>query len=159
MTPLLGQQARVPREAPKTAPRTAPKTKRAPAKKRKIFVLRRGAFFYLFAGLATLLTGLVILNLSQRAIIAQDALRAQKLRNSVQAEKTRQERLFLNKTKLGSLRRIEKIAVDKLGMVTPPKVEYLVLPPDISKEGAQSDKPVYLSAQLNSIDKNFTLPR
>ena len=150
MSPPVGH-ARVQREVPKTRP--------APAKKRKIYVWKRGAFFNFFALCATLLAVLVILNLMQRALIAQDALKVQKLRNSVQGEKTRQERLFLKRTKLNSPRRIEKIALEKLKMVAPAQVHYLVLPPDISDDPDSSEETVYLSAYLNLRDKTRNLPR
>lgn len=130
-------------------------------KGRKTYVWKKGAFFNLFTLCAALLTALVLLNLSQRALIAEDALKLEKLRGLFQTEKIRQERLFLRTKKLNSPERIEKIALFELGMVTPSKIHYIILPPRISQGEIRSPdkKLVYQSPSRNLEKEPFSKPR
>lgn len=93
------------------------------------------SLFKLFILLAIILSGMVMFNLSQKALIAQDGLRIQKLKGLLQLEKLRQEELILKSTKLKSSQRIERIALSELGMVAPTKIDYIVLPKKVSVQG------------------------
>ncbi len=76
----------------------------------------------------------LIFNVSQRALIAQGALQNKQLEDKFEKEQLKRQKLLVAKIELNAPGRIEKIAIEKLGMVNPAEVSYLELPNKISKQ-------------------------
>jgi cell division protein FtsL len=89
---------------------------------------------------ATILAAILIFNVSQRALIAQSALQNKQLKDVLEKEQLKHEKLLLTKIILSSPDRIEKRAIEKLGMVNPVEVSYLELPEEIEKQGGAAVK-------------------
>jgi len=110
---------------------------------------------------ATILAVILIFNVSQRALIAQGALQNKQLKDSLEREQVRYEKLLLAKIKLAAPDRIEKRAIEKLGMLNPVEVSYLELPEEIDEqeeakaESLGASKPKE-KAPLSMLTKRFT---
>ncbi|HAW60222.1 MAG TPA: hypothetical protein DCW86_01965 [Actinobacteria bacterium] len=90
--------------------------------------------FGVFMALTLLLAAITMLNVSQRALVIQTALRAEQLKGMLQAEEADYKRLLLEVSRLKSPERIEGIAAEKLGMVHPPRLSYIILPGNAEEE-------------------------
>lgn len=123
--------------APKKQPRKQLKVVKARSRAQMPDSSSMFSFFLMFA---TVLAAILIVNVSQRALIAQGALQNKQLKDTFEKEELRQQNLFVAKTELCAPDRIEKIAIEKLGLVNPADVSYLELPNKIDrqKEAAKS---------------------
>jgi cell division protein FtsL len=68
---------------------------------------------------------LVLVNVSQRALIAQNAIDIDLLKKLVENQKLLKENLTVMRAKLAAPERIEQIATNKLKMVKPVQVSYI----------------------------------
>lgn len=96
--------------------------------KRRLVAPHPSSMFSFFLVFATTLAVILIFNVSQRALIAQGALKNKQLKDVFEKEELKQQQLLLTKTELCTPGRIEKIATEKLGLVNPPEISYLELP-------------------------------
>ncbi len=87
-----------------------------------------------FAILIFVFAFLVIFNVVQRAIITQSVFELESLKMALEQENLRQEKLKIAINTLKSPERIEKVALEKLGMVYPTQVSYIILPEELTKE-------------------------
>jgi cell division protein FtsL len=72
-----------------------------------------------------LLAVAVTVNVSQRALIAQYTIRNAELGSVLQDEQVKNEKLQMQISGMKSPERIEKIAMEKLGMVKPAEISYI----------------------------------
>lgn len=84
---------------------------------------RKKRIFFMFAVLGSLL----ILNLTEHALIAQNSFSIQKTMDSIEEEIMNAERLKLSINALENPTRIRAIAINKLGMCEPESVTFLSL--------------------------------
>ncbi len=123
----------VPRKQPKKRQRNqlrAVKTKR----RLRLRIPDSSSLFSVFLIFSTILAVGLIFNVSQRALIAQGALQNKQLEDKFEKEQLKRQKLLVAKIELNAPGRIEKIAIEKLGMVNPAEVSYLELPNKISKQ-------------------------
>lgn len=113
--------------SPQPKTKVTPKVKSKNKSKSKVARRRQAYSFFVFVVAATLLTAAVMVNVSEHALIAQDAVELENLKGEVQIEQTSREDLLIQKAALESPERIEAIAVGKIGMVRPAQVDYLML--------------------------------
>ena len=85
---------------------------------------RRVAPLLLVGGM--LVIGIVFAILLAQVVLAQSGFKMAKLRERTLKAEERHAELVLQAAKLGSSERIERFAIDQLGMVHPTKVEYIV---------------------------------
>lgn len=90
--------------------------------------------FGVFMVLTLLLAAVTMLNVSQRTLVIQTALRAEQLKGTLQVEEAEHKKLLLEASRLKSPERIEGIAAEKLGMVHPPRLSYIILPRNVEGE-------------------------
>lgn len=83
-----------------------------------------------------LLAATVFFNLCQRVQIAQDVATEERLKIAIQQEELRQEKLVLQLVALKSPERIEKMALEKLGLVAPTEICYITLPEEVCRADA-----------------------
>jgi len=100
--------------------------------RKRLIMVDSASLFSLFLFLSFFLATGLIFNVSQRALIAQVALENKQLEDVLEKEQLKEQRLFIAKAKLNSPDRIEKIAVEKLGMICSSEVNYLELPSEIA---------------------------
>lgn len=109
-----------PLSLPEPVKKLVPKKKKGTSKKRAL------PSFTLFIFLVTFFSSLVMINVCLHAFIAQDSMHIEKLNQRFEKEKLEKERLSLKKTFLTAPKRIEKIAVEKLGMIAPSSINYVI---------------------------------
>ncbi len=123
------------------AARKIAKTPSQPLRSFKVIENRRyGKFsspFVNFLLFSFILALFVMLNLSQRALIAQYALQMEKLKTTLHVEQIKNEKLLLQAMELKSPERIRKIACEELGMISPTEVSYITLPPEMNLQGGR----------------------
>lgn len=115
----------------KQAKKHSSKELRVVKSKNRFFLPDAAALFSVFLISSILLAVGLIFNVSQRALIAQVALENKRLEDQFEKEQIRREKLMIGKVELNSSERIEKIAVEKLGMVNSTEINYLELPSEI----------------------------
>ena len=75
---------------------------------------------------AILLVATVFTVLLEQVLLAQTGFKMAQLRDRMVAEEAEHAELMLQAAKLGSSERIERYAIEHLGMVYPAKIEYIV---------------------------------
>lgn len=144
----------VAREAKKKKPKARTRTR----------VKLKISSFAIFVLAASLMAGAVMINVTQQALIAQDAAQLEVLQSKLEKERTTYEKLKLEKIKQSSPQRVEALATSRLGMVKPDMVGYIVIPPTIASlkekehknspgEGISSKKPDTLLGWAGNILK------
>ncbi|MGH2754796.1 MAG: hypothetical protein ACRDLB_10215 [Actinomycetota bacterium] len=73
-----------------------------------------------------LVVGIVFAILLEQVVLAQMGFKMARLREQTLKAEAQHAELVLQAAKLGSAERIERVAVDQLGMVQPERVEYIV---------------------------------
>jgi cell division protein FtsL len=95
---------------------------------------------------------LVLVNVSQRALIAQNAIDIDLLKKLVENQKLLKENLTVIRAKLAAPERIEQIATHRLKMVKPIRVSYIkIKPASPSTKKAEKKSP---ESRSNSKQKN-----
>lgn len=112
--------------------RKAPSLVLVTRKTRKTKVTSFGRFIFF----SFLLAATIFVNLCQRVQMAQDVSDCEKLKALIRVEEVRQEKLVLDVVALKSPERIEKIAVEKFGMIAPTEISYITLPEEIEQADA-----------------------
>lgn len=135
---------------PAVAPRVAKRKQLKVVKtKSKLRMPDLSSIFSFFLMSATLLAAILIFNVSQRALIAQGALQNKQLKDALEKEELKYEKLLLTKIRLSAPDRIEKIAIEKLAMVNPVEVSYLELPEEMEEQGEAVKSPRSLNTKEN----------
>lgn len=101
---------------------------------------RRSFSFGNFLSLVIILAFVVMFNLSQRALIAQETLRLEQLKGIFDKEEVIREKLLLQTKNLRSPQRVETIATRKLAMIEPIQVRYIYLPENITSGGDETSR-------------------
>jgi cell division protein FtsL len=99
---------------------------------------------------------LVLVNVSQRALIAQNAIDIDLLKKLVENQKLLKENLTVIRAKLAAPERIEQIATHRLKMVKPVRVSYIKIKPVLSlakKAEKKSPRSRSISKQKNQYFK------
>jgi len=78
----------------------------------------------------------VMLNSVQRTLVTQNAIEIENLREILQEEQAYNQKLMVKVARLKSPERIQEIALGKLGMVAPAKVNYI----KVTNENISQDK-------------------
>jgi cell division protein FtsL len=145
----------MPQTARKLKPQVAPRKRqqlRVVKAKTQLRMPDLSSMFSFLLVAAVMMAGILIFNVSQRALIAQGALQNERLRSAYEKEQIKHQTLLMTKTELSAPDRIEQIAVEKLGMTNPCEVSYLELPTDVhGSRGATASNRV--SDQANSWQK------
>lgn len=118
--------------------REAPSLRVVSRKKARAKISPFGRFVLLFV----LLAAVIFFHLCQRVQIAQDVSACERLKGLIQAEQIRHEKLVFEAVASKSPERIEKIAIERLGMVKPVEISYITLPEEVK----QADEIVLASA-------------
>ena len=121
---------------PQVEPRKQPRKQRelrVVRSRRRLVLPDSSALFGFFVLIAVMLAAGLIFNVSQRALIAQLALENKQLEDQLAKEQLKEQQLQVTKTELSSPYRIEKIAVEELGMIDTSEVDYLQIPAGIGK--------------------------
>lgn len=136
---------------PEVAPKKRPKKQlRVVKTKRQRRMPDSSSLFSFFLMSAIILAAILIFNVSQRALIAQGALQNKQLEDTFEQEQLKQQKLLLAKTRMSAPERIEKVAVEKLGMVNPAEVSYLELPNEMGKQKEVAKPLNSLTSKKNS---------
>lgn len=101
----------------------APKQKRRPARRRTA-----AASFVKAMCVAAAITGLAMVTLSQRVLIAQNGIAISQLERQIQSERIQGQRLSMALLVLESPARIQRQAETRLRMVAPEEVSYMQIP-------------------------------
>lgn len=96
--------------------------------------------FGTFLSTIILLALVIMFNLSQRALIAQETLQTEKLKAVFDKEEVISEKLLLQTKNLRSPQRVETIATRKLAMIEPTQVKYIYLPESITPSGNEASR-------------------
>ena len=104
-------------------------TKLKVVRRKKRGLIRRGsqrrvAPFLVLGGITVV--AIVFAILLEQVVLAQTGFKMATLRERTLKAEARQAELVLEAAKLGSAERIERVAMDRLGMVQPTRVEYIV---------------------------------
>ncbi len=85
-----------------------------------------GSLCGLLIASSLVLAPLALINLSAKAMVAENSYRIQRLENNIEAQKQLSENIRIANAKMSSLERIKSVAVDKLAM-TEPTVEAKII--------------------------------
>lgn len=116
--------------------------------------------FGTFLSIVLLLAVVIMFNLSQRALIAQETLQVEKLKTALEREEVIYEKLLLQTKNLRSPQRVETVATQKLAMIKPTQIRYIYLPGNLSISGNEtvrktSDKSKSSYSQSASTEPNL----
>ncbi|TDX53021.1 cell division protein FtsL [Orenia marismortui] len=109
----------------------------------------------LYGFLIFLIGILVILYINQYVQISRMNFEVEKLEEKRDKLKTEQAHLQLDISELKSLSRIEKIAKNKLGMIEPNKVKYIVSSKPLQKDKLETSKHKENSRNKTNFDKSI----
>lgn len=115
---------------------------RQPLPQSSIKGVTAGSLCGFFIAASLLLTPLALMNVSVRAIVAENGYRMQHIRNDIEGQKEVTEKIRLDNAKLASLERVKKVAVEKLAM-TDPTVEAKII--SMPANGVTSPEYAYLT--------------
>lgn len=112
--------------------------------------------FSLFFMVVILAAGIVIVNLSQRALITENAMQIEELKDQLKAEKYRNEKLIIETESLKSPERIEQIAREKLGMISPSKLGFIKMPRESGENPTPPKNNPTLKQSMSKFIKRLT---
>ncbi len=112
--------------------------------------------FSLFFMLVLLAAGVVIVNLSQKALITENAMRIEKLKDQLKAENYQNEKLIIETETLKSPERIEQIAREKLGMISPSQLEFIQMPTELGDNQGHPKEKITLKKSVSGFIKRLT---
>ncbi len=113
--------------------------------------------FSLFFMIVLLAAGVVIVNLTQRALIAQNALQIERLKGKLKEVTYQNEKLIIETASLRSPERIEKIAREELGMSPPIQLGFIQMPEGLEKPLKPSQSNPSLKQSLRRAVRNLTI--
>lgn len=109
-------------------PATRDRNLRLVKRRRRRLVARRGGrrIAPAIATGAVLIAAAIFAVLLTQVVLAESSFRMARMRDQLVKEEGRHARLVLKTAKMNSAERIERVAVEELGMVYPERVEYIV---------------------------------
>lgn len=109
----------------------------------------------LFFMIVILAAAVVILNLTQRALIAQNALQIESLKGRLKEVTYLNEKLVMQTASLKSPERIETIAREELGMVSPQQLGFIQMPEGLQEPPRASKASATLGQNLQTVFRNL----
>lgn len=113
--------------------------------------------FSLFFMIVLLAAGVVIINLTQRALIAQNALQIERLKGRLKEVTYQNEKLIMETASLKSPERIEKIAREELGMIPPNRLGFIQMPQGLEEPIKASKTAATLRQSLRKALRNLAV--